>query len=127
MTQETQHASRSHQPSPTCRIRAVRAEGQTARCTTDSGDIVVPRVPASFLRPGDDINLSAGGSPIPEYLATQNSPHRKARHLYFGRIGYVAQPKPDRRGELFVRAEVLDSRLGVASLHIPRSFLKKLG
>ena len=52
-------------------------------------------------------------SPIAEYLAVQNALLRKARHLYFGRIGYVTQPKPDRRGEPFVRAEVLDSRLGV--------------
>ena len=49
---------------------------------------------------------------------------RKARHLYFGRIGYVTQPKPDRRGEPFVRAEVMDSRLGVASLHIPNGAVR---
>ena len=124
MRKETQQAIRSDQHSPTCRIRAVRVEGQTARCTTDSGDIVVPRVPASFLRLGDAIHLSAGGSPIAEYLATQNSPRRKPRHFYFGRIGYVAQPKPDRRGEPFVRAEVLGSRLGVASLHIPNAAVR---
>ena len=48
----------------------------------------------------------------------------KRRRLYFGRIGYVTQPEPDRRGELFVRAEVLESRLGVASLHIPNGAVR---
>ena len=124
MTQETHHANPSYQRSPMCRIRAVRVEGQAARCATDAGDIVVPRVPASFLRPGDDMHLSTGPSPIAEYLATQNSSRRKARHLYFGRIGYVTKPKPDRRGEPFVRAEVLGSRLGVISLHIPNGAVR---
>ena len=118
MTEGTQLAVSSCQASPIYRIRSVRAEGQTARCTTEAGDLMLPRVPAAFLRPGDDIRASAADSLIEEYLATQNALRRKARHLYFGRIGYVAQPKPDRRGEPFVRAEVLESRLGVACLQI---------
>jgi len=36
-------------------------------------------------------------SPIHEYLATQNGLRRQTRQLYFGRIGYVAQPKADKR------------------------------
>ena len=95
-----------------------------ARCMTDAGDIMVPIVPAGFLRPGDDIRPGTIGSPSEEYLAVQNALRRKARQLYFGRIGYVTQPKPDRRGELFVRAEVLQSRLGVASLHIPNGAVR---
>ena len=124
MSEGTQQLGPSDQSLPPCRIRAVRVEGQTARCMTDAGDIMVPRVPASFLRAGDDIRPSTIGSPIAEYLAVQNALRRKARHLYFGRIGYVTQPKPDRRGEPFVRAEVLDSRLGVASLHIPNGAVR---
>src|SRR5216684_8402557 len=117
MTEETPQPSPSHESLSPLRVRAVRVEGQTARCITDSGDIMVPIVPASFLRPGDDIRPGTIGSPREEYLAVQNALRRKSRQLYFGRIGYVTQPKPDRRGELFVRAEVLESRLGLVSLH----------
>ena len=46
-------------------------------------------------------DLGPIGSPLAEYLAVQNALRRKARHLYFGRIGYVTQPKTDRRGEPF--------------------------
>jgi len=113
-----QPSTRSH------RVRAIRVDGQNARCTTDAGEILIPRVPASYLRPGDDINPNAASSPIAEYLATQNAVLRKARHLYFGRIGYVTQPKPDRRGEPFVRAEVRESRLAVACLNIPNDAVR---
>src|SRR5262245_25706041 len=111
MSEGTQPAIPSYQDAPACRVKAVRIEGQTAQCLTDGGDILIPRAPASFLRVGDDIRPSMAGSPSAEYLAVQNALRRKARHLYFGRIGYVTQPKPDRRGEPFVRAEVMDSRL----------------
>ena len=124
MTEGTQQIGPSYRSPPTRRLRVVRVEGQTARCATDAGDILVPRVPASFLRPGDDIRPSTAASPIPEYLAVQNALRRKARQLYFGRIGYVTQPKPDRRGEPFVRAEVLESCLGVASLHVPNGAVR---
>src|SRR4051794_3999402 len=124
MTVGTQQRRPSDQSPPPSRVRAVRVEGQTARCMTDAGDIMVPIVPASFLRPGDDIRPGTIGPPSEEYLAVQNALRRKSRQLYFGRIGYVTQPKPDRRGELFVRAEVLDSHLGVASLHIPNGAVR---
>ena len=57
-------------------------------------------------------------------LATQNGLRRKARQLYFGRIGYVAQPKTDKRDEYFVRAEVLESGLGIRALHLPNSAVR---
>jgi hypothetical protein len=73
------------------------------------------------LRPGDEICVGIFESPIREYLATQNGLRQRARQLYYGRIGYVAQPKADKRGEYFVRAEVLESALGIRSLHLPNN------
>ena len=73
--------------SPSLRIQSLRPDGSSVRCTTDGEDIVVPRVPASYLCSGDDVRVAAFSSPIGEYLATQNPVHRKARQLYFGRIG----------------------------------------
>src|SRR5258708_17019044 len=109
MTEGTQQRRPSDQSLPPCRVRAVRVEGQTARCMTDAGDIMIPIVPASFLRSGDDIRPGTIESPSEEYLAVQNALRRKPRQLYFGRIGYVTHPKPDRRGQLLVLAEALKS------------------
>jgi hypothetical protein len=74
------------------RIHDVRADGSSVRCTTDGEDIEVPRVPASYLRSGDDVRVGAPSSPIGEYLATQNALRREARQLYFGRLGCVTRP-----------------------------------
>lgn len=112
------------QAGPVLRIRSLLLDGPSVRCTTDGDDILVSRVPASYLRPGDDVCLGAFSSPIREYLATQNGLRRKARQLYFGRIGYVAQPKTDKRGEYFVRAEVLESGVGIRALHLPNGAVR---
>src|SRR5215469_9148356 len=80
-------------------IQGLRPAGESTRCTTECGDIVVPRVPAIYLRSGDEIRVTSLDSPVDEYLAVQNSVRRKARRLYFGRIGCVTQPKTDTRGD----------------------------
>ena len=106
------------------RIRGIRPEGALTRCTTDDGDIMVPRVPGTYLRSGDDIRVGSLNSPTNEYLAIQNSLRRKARQLYFGRIGYVTQPKTDKRDEYFVRAEVPESGFGIRALHLPNTVVR---
>ena len=63
------------------RIRGIRLEGPLARCTTDGGDITVPRVPGTYLRSGDDIRVGSLNSPTNEYLAIQNSLRRRSRQL----------------------------------------------
>ena len=119
-----QATPRARQARPVLRIRGLRLDGPSVRCATNDEDILVPPAPASYLRPGDDVCVGASSSPIRECLATQNGLRRKARQLYFGRIGYVAQPKADKRAEYFVRAEVLDSALGIRALHLPNSAVR---
>ena len=119
-----QAASRPRQAGSVLRIRNLRVDGPSVRCATDGEDILVPRIPASYLRPGDDICVGVPESPIRECLATQNGLRQRARQLYYGRIGYVAQPKADKRGEYFVRAEVLESALGIRALHLPNNAVR---
>jgi hypothetical protein len=119
-----QTTSPEGQASRLLRIHSVRPDGSSVRCATDGEDIVVPRVPASYLRSGDDVRVGSFSSPIGEYLATQNSLQRRARHLYFGRVGYVTQPRTDKREEYFVRAEVLESGFGIHALHLPNSAVR---
>ena len=106
------------------RIRGLRIEGALARCITDVEDIMVPRVPATFLRSGDEIRVGSLNTPVAEFLATQNSIRRKARQICFGHIGYVTQPKADKRDEYFVRAEVPESSLGIRALHLPNAVVR---
>ena len=80
--------------------------------------------PPAYLRSGDDIRVGSLNSPTNEYLAIQNSLRRKARQLYFGRIGYVTQPKTDKRDEYFVRAEVPESGFGIRALHLPNTVVR---
>jgi hypothetical protein len=106
------------------RIRGARPDGAYIRCTTDAGDMLLPRVPASFLRPGDALRVNSFSSPVQEYLSTQNLGREKARHLYFGRIGHVTQPWADKRDEYFLRAEVTESAFGIQALHLPNSTVR---
>ena len=59
------------QAGPVLRLRSLLPDGPSVRCTTDGDDILVPRVPASYLSPGYDVCVNTSISPIREYLATQ--------------------------------------------------------
>jgi hypothetical protein len=115
---DVQAANHALQAGRVLRLRGLRLDGSLVRCATDGEDILVPQLPASYLSAGDDICVGASGSPVREYLATQNGTRRKARQLYCGRIGCVSQPKADKSGEYFVRAEVIESELGIRALYL---------
>ena len=120
----TQTTSPEAQASQPLRIHSIHPDGSSVRCTTDGEDIVLPRVAATYLRSGDNVRVGSYNSPIGEYLATQNSVHRKARQLYFGRIGCVTQPRTDKRGQYFVQADVLEGGLGIGALQLPNSAVR---
>src|SRR5581483_7345222 len=103
------------------RIQTLRPDGPLVRSETDVAEIVMPRVPASHLRAGDHVRLASLSAPIREYLGTRNSLPQRARQLYFGQVGYVSQPRSDKRNELFVRAEVPESGLGIRALQLPNA------
>jgi hypothetical protein len=106
------------------RIWGLRAEGEFVRCSAGDREILIPRVPASFLHAGNEICTGISLSPVREFLALQRATGPRVRHLYFCRIGYVSRPKPDKRGEHFVRAEVPDSSLRVRWLHLPNPVVR---
>src|SRR5262245_41350825 len=83
--------------SPSLRIQSRRPAGSSVQSNTDGEAIVMPPGPDSYLRSGDDVRLGSYRSPIAEDLPTQNSLHRNARQLDFGRIGCVTQPRSDKR------------------------------
>src|SRR5262249_39645792 len=87
--------------------------------------ILIPAFLAGHLRSGDQICAEPGTrSPVCEVLARRSLNGRRSRQLYFSRIGYVTQPKSDKRDQYFVRAEAAASKLAITSLHLPSSAIR---
>jgi hypothetical protein len=106
-------------------IRRMHRESAGVRCETSREPILISPFLAGHLRAGDQICAEPGtSSPVCEVLARRSLNGRGARQLYFSRIGYVTQPKSDKRDQHFVRAEVAASKLGIASLHLPGSTIR---
>ena len=106
-------------------IRRMHRETEGVRCETSREPILIPACLAGHLRSGDEICAEPGTtSPVCEVLARRSLNGRRSRQLYFSRIGYVTQPKSDKRDQYFVRAEVIASKFGINSLHLPSSAIR---
>jgi hypothetical protein len=106
-------------------IRRMHREAEGVRCETSREPILIPSFLGGHLRAGDEICAEPGtSSPVYEVLARRSLNGRRSRQLYFSRIGYVTQPKSDKRDQYFVRAEVAASKLGITSLHLPSSAIR---
>src|SRR5215831_736260 len=102
------------------RVTRVQMDASSATCSFSGHDpsLGLSRFIGGFVRAGDEMEFDpAETDPGKEIRVLQRQPGG-AKELYFATIGYVAQPKPDKRGEFFVRADVPESRLGVKQIHV---------
>src|SRR5208282_3648792 len=60
-----------------------------------------------------------------EILITKNSGSGPNRYLYHVPIGYVSQPKLDKRKQHFVSAEVQRESLGIGTIFLPCEVLRE--
>jgi hypothetical protein len=60
-----------------------------------------------------------------EILITKNSGSGPNRYLYHVPIGYVSQPKQDKRNQYFVSAEVSRGSLGIGTIFLPCEVLRE--
>jgi hypothetical protein len=98
------------------RVTAVRQEAEKIICTCSSGALLaLSRLIGSQVRIGNEI--SASTATVPEILVRK--PTLRRADVYHARVGYGAQPRPDRRGEMFVRLEVVAGQFGMSAIHIP--------
>jgi len=102
--------------------------GQKTVCILkEGGRILVSNFLAAYIRPGDQIDCPL---PLDSAVAGTEIYIRKAglsarsRDLYQAPICYATQPKPDKRDQLYVRAEVAQGRLGISELHLPCEVLR---
>ncbi len=82
---------------------------------------------AGYIGVGDEVAF-----PVPttntiraEILITKNSGSGPNRYLYHAPIGYVSQPKQDKRNQYFVSAEVHRGSLGIGTIFLPCEVLRE--
>jgi hypothetical protein len=108
-------------------IKQVRpATSGVAECVlTQGAPVLVPAFLATYLGSGDEIEIPIGPSHADVEIHIRKNPaSRRLRELYQSRIAYVTQPKTDKRGALFVGAEVTASHLGIRSVYLPCAILR---
>jgi hypothetical protein len=108
-------------------ISQIRPVGRgAAECVLSHGaPVLVPGFLAAYLGFGDEIEIPIGPDQTGvEIHIRKKASSRRLRELYQAQIGYVTQPKEDKRRELFVAAEVVSSRLGIMSIHLPCPVLR---
>jgi hypothetical protein len=104
------------------RVVSIQRQQEQATCVLASQSrIQLPSFLAGFVAVGDDITFPVpeGEAVGAEIFITKNAPSGSGHAIYQVPIGYVTQPKTDRRNERFVSAEVRMPSLGIASVFLP--------
>jgi hypothetical protein len=88
--------------------------------------LLVSRFIGSHVAIGDDIAfpVSTGDAAGTEILITKNGGSGPKRYLYHVPIGYVSQPKQDKRDQHFVSAEVHKGSFGISTIFLPCETLR---
>jgi hypothetical protein len=94
---------------------------------TNGSKVTLPPLISAHMVPGDDVSfpLPNSSTATPEILVTKRSLTGSGRDVYQALIGYVTQPKKDKRDEFFVAAEVCTANLGIASIFLPCKTLRE--
>jgi len=114
---------------PICRERVISVQRRQdpATCVlANRGKLVLSRFLAAYVGIGDEITfpIPSGESIGAEIFITKPTSSGTTPSLYHARIGYVTQPRPDKRNQLFVSAEVRQGSLGISSVFLPCEVLR---
>ena len=118
------------QPSPVCcaRIAQVERRANPAECLLGNGTkVLVSALLASHVSIGDEMSfpvVPTSDTARTEIYICKNARRGPRGDLYHAPIGNVSRPKQDKRGRLFVSAEVVNGSLGVSSISIPCEALR---
>ena len=122
--------TRINPPPNVCQRLVLRTnpKGTKTECVfTDGTAILVSNFLASLIHVRDqlrfplELDTTDAGTQI--YIRNTN-PEERRRDVFQAEIGYVTQPKKDRRDNLFVAAEVRGSRLGISAINLPCEVLR---
>jgi hypothetical protein len=103
------------------RVHEIQHGDRTTSVLCEDGSTPdLPRLLGMHVRKGDEIGVAQDAElSLGRMEVLIRKPNLKRADIYHARAGYAAQPRPDRRGDMFVRAEVVRSQLGVHAVHIP--------
>lgn len=109
-------------------VAKMSKKGDKVECVfADGSSILISSFLASFVRPGDEVRfplaIGEAGTSTELHIRSVKSLHWR-RDIYQAAVGYAAQPKKDRRGNLFVSARALSPQLGISAIHIPCEALR---
>jgi curved DNA-binding protein CbpA len=113
-----------------CQRKVVKTNptGAKTECLfADGSPILVSNFVASFIRAGDELlfplghEAAAAGTQI--YIR-KTHPEERRWDVFQPEIGYATQPRKDKRNNVFVSAEVADSRLGISAINLPCEALR---
>src|SRR5271166_991108 len=117
-------------PIPICRERVVSIQPQENHAgfvLANQAKILLRPFLAGYIGIGDELAF-----PVPtrdtiraEIMITKNSDSGPNRYLYHVPIGYVSQPKRDKRNQHYVSAEVQSGSLGIGSIFVPCEVLRE--
>ena len=115
---------------PICRERVTNVElrRETAVCQFgNQTKLFLSRFLGSRVAVGDEVAfpVPAGNGRGTEILITNSAASGPNRHLYQTPIGYVSQPKQDKRNRYFVSAEVNRGGLGIGAVFVPCDVLRE--
>ena len=103
-------------------LEAKRESDRTICHLRDCGSLLLSSFLGAHIRPGDEIAFPLGidspGAGTEIWIRKASSSYGNG-DLYQAHISYAAQPKVDKRGILFVRADVSTGHLGFSSIHLP--------
>lgn len=111
-------------PSPALRrerIAAVRHEAAATACLlADGGTVLVSPHLGRFLASGDELEFSPClTTSAATEIRTTRCNGLGPKQVYLAPIGYVTQPRQDKRQECYLRAEIVSGTLGIKGMHLP--------
>ena len=108
-------------------LRLQPEPGKTVCILRGADPFVVSNSLGAHIRVGDQIDFAmetdsadAGG----EIYVSRATSFARNQDIYQARISCASQPKPDSRGQQYVRAEVTQGRFGILGLHLPCGVLR---
>ena len=106
-----------------CERKVVRTNPKDAKTEclfADHTSILVSNFLASFIRPGDELlfALDLGASEASTEIYIRHNSEERRKDVFLAQIGYVTQPRKDKRDNLFVSAEVPGSRLSITAISL---------
>ena len=107
-------------------VRLQPESGKTVCVLNGADPVVVSKSLGAHILPGDQLGFvkTEAADASGEIYVRRAGPSARNQDIYQARISCASQPKPDSRGQQYVRAEVTQGRFGISGVHLPCGVLR---